>query len=173
MKRIKKAMIVILALGLFSACTNQTDKMESEKNETASKVKKPSIENKKMDTIQIEVAAVGESMNELAFEPQSLSVPANSLIQLSFANKSSAAGMLHNFVLVELGAGQEIATAGIKAGPDNNFLPNDKRIVFSTQVLDLGEQVIVEFKSPKKGSYHYICTYPGHFPKMIGRFNVI
>ena len=99
------------------------------------------------------------------------SVPANSRVKLTFENKSSAEGMLHNFVLVELGSGAEIATAGMKAGLDNNFVPKDERVIAYTAVSNMGKTLTIEFDAPAKGSYHYVCTYPGH-TNMIGRFNV-
>lgn len=114
---------------------------------------------------------MGESMAEIKFEPQALSVPANSIVKLTFENKSSAEGMYHNFVLVELGSGAEISAKGITAGKDKNFVPNDDRVLAHSKVTNMGETITIEFEAPAKGSYHYICTYPGH-TSMIGRFNV-
>jgi len=127
---------------------------------------------KEKEVVEIKLAASGEDMTAIAYEPKSLSVPAGSRVKLTFENKSQAAGMYHNFVLVKLGTGQEIATAGIQAGKENEFIPQSDLIYAYTEVVDMGKTVTIEFDAPPKGSYHYICTYPGHYPNMIGRLNV-
>lgn len=164
-------MMVVSSLSALVACGGEKPKESKVKSEKKTEVQSVEEEVEK-EIIELKVAAIGETMAEIAFEPSSINVPANSKIKLTFENKSSTAGMLHNFVLVNLGTGQDIATAGIKAGQDNNFVPKDDRVIFYTKVLDLGESTEVEFDAPDKGSYHFICTFPGHYPSMIGRFNV-
>lgn len=168
MNYISKIGIGIALLGIV-ACGAEKPKA-SDKESELKETKK--VQQKEQEVIEITVRAVGESMAEIAFEPASINVPSGSKVKLTFENKSSAAGMLHNFVLVELGSGQDIASAGIKAGKDNSFVPKDKRVVFYTDVLYLGESQVYEFNAPSKGSYHFICTFPGHYPSMIGRLNV-
>lgn len=174
MKKFSQAIIVILGIGILSACGTSESKSKTSEEKAQKEVKeetKPE-EPAKKEVVEITIQAIGESMNEIEFVPKSINIPANSRVKLSLENKSSAAGMLHNFVLVELGSGQEIATAGIKAGKENEFVPKDSRVFAYTAVADLGETVSIEFDAPAAGSYHYICTYPGHYPKMIGRLNV-
>jgi len=127
--------------------------------------------NKPKEVIEISIVAKGESMNEIAFEPNVLTIASNTRIKLTLKNESSAAGMLHNFVLVELGSGKEISAAGLRAGKAKGFIPKDDRVIAYTKLSNMGETVTVEFDTPPKGSYHYICTYPGHI-SMIGRLNV-
>jgi azurin len=175
-KQKMKKIAIVLGLGILISCGGN-EKKESKKTETASEKVEEVMEEveevieMEKEVVEIKVAALGESMAEIAFEPKALSVPANSRVKLTFENKSSAEGMLHNFVLVELGSGAEIATAGMKAGKENNFIPDDKRIFANTTMSQMGETLTIEFDAPAKGSYHYICTYPGH-TNMIGRFNV-
>ncbi len=172
-----KRLVIVLGLGLLISCGGN-EKAESEKADTSSpeaigeavEAIVKLIEEEK-EVVEITVAALGESMAEIAFEPKSLSVPANSRVKLTLENKSSAEGMFHNFVIVELGSGAEISAAGIKAGIDNNFVPNDERVFANTTMSKMGETLTIEFDAPAKGSYHYICTYPGH-TNMIGRLNV-
>lgn len=168
-----------LAVAIFAlvACGGKEKKTTSKETDKAStevigEAMEAVEEVEEKEIIEIKVAALGESMAEIAFEPKALSIPSNSRVILTFENKSSADGMLHNFVLVELGSGAEIATAGIKAGIENNFVPDDKRIIAYTKMSNMGETLIIEFDAPAKGSYHYVCTYPGHI-SMIGRLNVI
>lgn len=176
------AFTLLLGISLISCGSEQASKKEDsqktsteEKTQTAVKdepaEKKADIAEEK-ELIEIEVVAKGEDMTAISFEPASLNIPAGSRVKLTFKNNSEAAGMYHNFVLVTLGKGQEVATAGIKAGKDNSFVPESQDVIFYTEVLDMGTSTVVEFDAPAKGSYHYICTYPGHYPNMIGRLNV-
>lgn len=172
-----KKLSFAVALFALVACGGETKNVDSKKVDTSSseaigEAAEAMIEIvEEKEIVEINVAALGESMAEIAFEPKALSVPANSRVKLTFENKSTAEGMLHNFVLVELGSGAEIATAGIKAGADNNFVPDDSRVIAYTEMSNMGDVLIIEFDAPAKGSYHYVCTYPGH-TSMIGRFNV-
>ena len=159
--------IIIASLFLMS-CGGQEPKEKETKVEEKAAVE---VVEEEQEVVEIKLAAMGESMAEIKFEPQALSVPANSIVKLTFENKSSGEGMLHNFVLVELGSGAEISAAGITAGKEKEFVPNDDRIFAYSKVTNMGETITIEFEAPAKGSYHYICTYPGH-TKMIGRFNV-
>ncbi len=172
-----KKLSIAVAIFTLVACGGEGKKTAPKKVDTApTKVAEKELEIieevEEKEIVEIRVSALGESMAEIAFEPKALSVPANSRVILTFENKSSAEGMLHNFVLVELGSGSEIAAAGIKAGLDNNFVPDDKRIIAYTKMSNMGETITIEFDAPAKGSYHYVCTYPGHI-SMIGRLNVI
>lgn len=170
----KKFLTIILLSSLF-ACGNNEQKNDVKKELTPTQVqknKKPIVDKKERQQVEITMIAKGESMTEIAFEPKSLTIPANARIKLTLKNESGTAGMFHNFVLVELGSGQEIATAGIAAGKENGFVPDDKRVIAKTIMTDIGETTTIEFDSPAIGSYHYICTFPGHYPNMIGRLNV-
>ena len=171
-----KKLSIAVAIFALVACGGEAKKTETKKVETTPEVMEEVVEEiieeeLEKELVEINVAATGESMAEIAFEPKGISVPEDSRVRLVFENKSSAEGMLHNFVLVELGSGAEIAMAGIKAGAENNFVPKDDRVIAYTAVSNMGETLTIEFDAPAKGSYHYVCTYPGH-TSMIGRLNV-
>jgi azurin len=155
-------------LGLASCMLFLTSCFQAEEKKQTEEVVIPP---EKKELVEIGIIAKGESMAEIAFEPNSINIPANSRVKLLFINKSEAEGMFHNFVLVSLGAGQEIATKGLKAGKAKDFVPKDERVIVNTPLLAMGETVTIEFDAPPKGSYHYICTFPGH-TNMVGRLNV-
>ena len=167
---LKSVTFFALTVALFSCGGEKNNNKNTVGKETPAK-KESSVEII-TEQVELNVAARGETMAEIAFQPTTLTLNEGAEVTLIFKNQSSAAGMLHNFVLVPLGSGQEIATAGIAAGEANNFVPNDDRIVVATKMTTMGEEVTITFTAPKKGSYQYICTYPGHFPKMVGRLTV-
>lgn len=181
---IKGLLTAIISIGLV-ACggaenksgdkTEDRSAKEVAKEEVAtSKTDQPTEEEvkKEKEVVEINLIAKGEDMTAISFDPKTLNVPAGSRVKLTLKNESQAEGMFHNFVLVKLGTGQEIATLGIKAGEKNEFVPDNPNVLAHTKVVDMGKSTIIEFDAPPKGSYHYICTYPGHYPNMIGRLNV-
>jgi|SRR5690554_482312 len=180
MRTIRNISFAVVMLSLVACGGDSASKDKAEKDSKANTEKTTTEETEVIaepikEEVEIHLIAKGETMAEIAFDPTNLEVPAGSHVKMVFRNESSAAGMLHNFVLVVSGSGQDIATAGIQAGPDSEYVPlDDDRVIAYTKVLDMGEEIVFEFEAPtEKGTYHYICTYPGHYPLMVGRLNVI
>lgn len=126
-----------------------------------------------------EALAAGKSANltiesvgdQMKYNKSSLTVPENSNVTLTFVNKSSS--LSHNWILVKSGTSDKVAMAGIGAGEAKNFLPaGDKNIIAFTPLAKPGKTVKVIFKAPKKGSYDFVCTSPGHNMMMKGTFVV-
>ena len=113
------------------------------------------------------VSVVGDA---LQFDTAALEVSAGTEIKLTFNNVSAV--NLHNWVLVQAGTKDEVATAGIGAGADNDWVPpNDPRVLFNTRVLNPGESAVLEF-TLEAGNYTFVCTFPGHNITMFGDFTV-
>lgn len=122
--------------------------------------------------VTLTIKVIGNSMADMAYEPMSAAVKAGDKVTLNLVNENSAEGMLHNWVLVKLGSGQEVATAGIAAGADKLYVPENDNVIAASGLANPNETISLEFVAPAAGSYNYICTYPGHFPKMIGKLIV-
>jgi azurin len=83
------------------------------------------------------------------------------------------ASMGHNFVLLKQGT--DIAAFATKAMDfaDNNYIPSDsENVIAHTIVIGGGGSTSVTFKAPEKGTYDYICSFPGHYSMMKGKFIV-
>ncbi|NJN19267.1 MAG: auracyanin [Oscillochloris sp.] len=118
----------------------------------------------------IEIASVGEN---LAYDKTELSATSGQEVTVRFQNTSAA--QQHNWVLVDGGAdvAQQIATNGIAAGADANYLPSDAaNVIASTPLANANETTEVTFTAPEPGTYLYICTVPGHYPLMQGTLTV-
>ena len=96
-------------------------------------------------------------------------------LTLTHAGKLPAAAMGHNWVLVKTADVTAVANAGMSAGLANNYLtPNDPRVIAATKVVGGGQSDTVTFptsKLTKGGDYTYLCTFPGHYVIMKGKFN--
>ena len=62
------------------------------------------------------------------------------------------------------------AQAAIQAR-DNDYIPADGFIIH-TDLLGGGEETTIEFEAPEIGEYTFICSFPGHFALMNGKFIV-
>lgn len=107
----------------------------------------------------------------LAFSIDAMNARAGQEVTVSFNNISSV--NQHNWVLVQDGTKDAVATSGTAAGPDNNWVePGDTRVVANTSVLAPGSSGEVTFTAPAAGTYQFVCTFPGHNFTMFGNFEV-
>jgi azurin len=48
--------------------------------------------------------------------------------------------------------------------------PEDKRVIAYSALALMGETVYFTFTTPTAGEYEFICSYPGHWGRMKGKF---
>ena len=113
------------------------------------------------------------SISEMAVESSCETVTVN----LTHTGQLPAAAMGHNWVLTTDADFQPVATAGISAGPEANYLPtDDERILASTKLIGGGESTSVSFSIADldaSESYTFFCSFPGHWTAMKGAFRIV
>jgi azurin len=167
----KKLVLFALPLSLlFAACGGSEKPAETPTADTSATT--PPAEPTTPGEAKITIKVIGNTMADMAYEPTSTTVKAGDKVTLTLINTNTAEGMLHNWVLVKLGTGQEVATAAIAAGMDKNYIPENPNVLAASALAKPNETITLEFTAPAAGAYNYICTYPGHFPKMVGKLNV-
>ncbi len=115
--------------------------------------------------------AIDVQGDALMFSVASLSAAAGSEVVVTFNNSSSV--NTHNWAIVEAGTKDAVATDGLAAGQDNNWLPvDDSRVIGATTLLGPGESGEATFTAPAAGVYQFVCTFPGHNFTMFGEFTV-
>jgi azurin len=120
----------------------------------------------------ITVNVKGTSPADVRFEPNRINLKKGAKVKLTLNNQLKGEGMYENWVLVNLGAGQEVVNDAMAAGSDNNYVAYGKNVIVSSPLAAPGQSVVVGFTAPGSGSYNYISTFPGNFPKMIGKLVV-
>jgi len=109
--------------------------------------------------------------DDLVFDSESMTAQTGSQVELVFNN--NAVTQQHNWVLVQDGTKDQVSTAGLVAGQDNNWVdPNDANVVANAPLLAAGESASVSFVAPAAGTYQFVCTFPGHNMTMFGTFEV-
>ena len=113
---------------------------------------------------------IGTVGDQLKFSSSTLTAMAGEEVVFEFNN--SAATQQHNWVLIPTGIKDEVAAAGLAAGPGNHWVPEDSRIIANTVLLSPGGSVQIQFTAPAAGTYQFTCTFPGHSAIMFGSFEV-
>lgn len=136
---------------LFTSCVN-TDK-QKDKNEI----------------VNIRIEAFGEHLKTMGFSPDSIEIPANSVVKLKLVNVSKSNSMFHNLVICTNGSWQKVGFKGIEAGKSKHYTPNIKEVITGTPIVNPGDSVSITFNAPEKGLYDFICSFPGHYTLMRGK----
>lgn len=118
------------------------------------------------------VSTVPERM---LFTNREFTVKAKAPVKLIFDNPDVTA---HNLVIVQPGAADEVGLAGNEMAKDSNglakgFVPDSKKILQATKLLNQGDTQTLRFMAPESpGRYPFICTFPGHWLVMKGEMVV-
>ncbi len=123
------------------------------------------------DITKVEITAD----DQMKFNKREIRVKAGSTVQLTFKHigKLPKNVMGHNVVFLAKGTDlNQFAQAAMDAA-DNNYVPkNSKQVIAYTPIIGGGETTTIEFKAPEKGTYTYICSFPGHYVMMQGQLIV-
>jgi azurin len=94
-------------------------------------------------------------------------------IKLKHSGTLPKASMGHNWVLTQGADFTPVTSAGVVAGPEQNYVPKgDKRVIAATKLIGGGESTSVKFptaKLKKGGDYIFFCSFPGHWAVMKGK----
>ena len=95
-------------------------------------------------------------------------------LTLNHVGKATKAVMGHNLVILQHGA--DMADFAAKAAkPDAvDHIPagSEGDIIAHTKMLGGGESDTITFTAPEKGEYDFLCSFPGHYAMMKGKFIV-
>lgn len=108
--------------------------------------------------------------DQMKYDKSELSVPAGSKVTVILENKGAA--LQHNWVLTQPGKSASVATEGMSAGLSQNYVKKGASVIANTKIANPKKKVQVTFDAPKKGTYDYLCTFPGHNAMMKGKFIV-
>ena len=116
--------------------------------------------------------------DQMQYNKKELTVTTGQEVTLTFKHvgKLPKAAMGHNVVILK--PGTEIAPFAMKAASQaaNDYIPKEEKftdlIVVHTEMLGGGEDTSITFTAPEPGIYPYLCSFPGHFGMMNGKFIV-
>ena len=166
--KIKSALALLTISGALLVSCNKTEEKEVVMDAPVETVTPDAA---KQDTIKITLNSNDKMQYDLSeidvYEGQTV------VLTLNHTGTMPAASMGHNFVLLKMGtnidAFEEKAGKAMKDG----YIPSDKSdIIANTKLLGGGESDTITFQAPDKGTYDFLCSFPGHYSVMKGKFNV-
>ena len=147
MTRIRFTLLIIFSLVIFTSCSDKND----------------------VNNILI------TSDDYMKFDTRKITVQSGKIVKLTLKHigQLDVQVMGHNFVLLKKKVDLiEFANKAATAR-DNQYIPlgSDEVIVY-TDMIGGGQETAIEFLPPEPGVYDFICSFPGHYAMMKGKFIV-
>ena len=134
----------------------------------------PVDNNEQVSEDETTVALSVGTLPNLQFSTTEFTVPAGSNVTFTFNNDDD---MLHNLVVVESDAADEVALAAMQLGlkgHEMQYVPVSDAVVAHTKLLEPGVSDTIVFSVPDTpGEYVFVCTFPGHANTMRGIIRVV
>lgn len=111
----------------------------------------------------------------MKFNKSELKAKAGQKVKLTLRHvgKSDKMVMGHNVVILKLGTDIAMFAGKAAMSKDNDYIPEATTdVIAHTKMIGGGETAVVEFTAPEAGEYDFICSFPGHFGMMKGKFIV-
>jgi azurin len=113
------------------------------------------------------------SDDQMRFDTNEIKVKAGEKIKLTLNHTGNLAKnvMGHNFVLLTKGTDVAKFSRDAMNEKEKEYIPSTGVIVH-TKLIGGGESTTIEFTAPEKGTYDFVCSFPGHYAMMKGKFIV-
>lgn len=169
MKIVKYVLVSIFSCAILISCGGKEEK----------KKEGFSYENKADTTKKVNTDNPNEviitSNDLMKFNKTEIRVKAGDKVKLTLKHigKLDKKIMGHNFVLLKEGV--SLSAFGNKAATfaGNDYIPDDSQdIIAHTKLIGAGETAVIEFDAPAVGEYDFLCSFPGHYAIMKGKFIV-
>lgn len=165
--------LLITVLSFFVLNCGGEDKKEEKKS-----VKIQSKSSTPATTGSEDMATLTITGNDLMqFNKETLTAKAGEKVKLTLTHvgKLDKQVMGHNVVILTQDANPEDFAAAAATARENDYIPADMtdKIIAHTQMIGGGQSTSVEFTAPTEpGTYEFLCSFPGHFQMMRGKFIV-
>ncbi|HEA29780.1 MAG TPA: azurin [Leeuwenhoekiella sp.] len=169
MKILKQLALVMLACTLVH-CGNAEKK---EKDQVKLKSNNSSSASSKEDANVTEVVLL--ATDQMQFNKSEIRVPAGKPIKFTLRHTGTMdiKVMGHNFVLLTQGTEIPAFANQAASAAENDYIPeNTDAVIVHTKLLGGGQSDTIDFDAPEPGTYDFICSFPGHYALMKGKFIV-
>ena len=120
-----------------------------------------------------------DSTDSMQFDKKTMSVSKackEFTVNLTHSGILAEKVMGHNWVLTKTPDVRPVATDGMSAGLENDYIkPGDERVIAHTEIIGGGEKTSVTFpvgKLSEQEDYTFFCSFPGHYTVMQGSLTV-
>jgi putative heme-binding domain-containing protein len=132
--------------------------------------------DKTLRAIGVSVFVVRTIPEQMLYDKTLIVVEAGKPVAIILINDDA---MPHNLVITAPGGVEEIGPATEKMSPVPDaqgrlYIPDSPKILYATALVDSGQQTKLSFTAPEvPGDYQYVCTFPGHWRRMLGTLAVV
>jgi azurin len=113
--------------------------------------------------------------DDMRFDQTEIRVREGQTIELTLRHtgKFPKSSMGHNFVLLKSDASVETFANNALAAKETDYVPaGNSDVITHTRLIGGGESDVIKFPAPAKGSYPFLCSFPGHAGIMRGNLIV-
>ncbi len=134
------------------------------------------VAGKTLRSIGVSVFVVRTIIEQMLYDKTLIVVEAGKPVQIILINEDA---MPHNLVVIAPGALEEVGGAAETMTPEPDaqgriHVPNSPKVLQATKMAEPGQQVKLSFTAPTEpGDYQYVCTFPGHWRRMVGTLAVV
>ena len=167
-------LILIFAAALAISCGNNKKEESSDMQIGAPVEEKAPAATEAADDAVAIVNITGN--DQMKFDKSEIRVKAGQKVRLTLKHvgKMDKNVMGHDWVLLTKGADMAAVGQATAESPDHDVIPASVKdqVIVSTKMLGGGESDTIEFDAPAPGTYTFMCTFPGHYALMNGKFIV-
>lgn len=167
-----KKLVLGLSVIIFTACNNNKKTEQSVQENNQSVLEQTTVPTEQANEVELTISG-GDDMK---FDKTELKVKEGQTVKLilKHTGKAPIEAMGHNVVILAQGTDfNAFANAAINA-KDNDYIPKEmeKAVITKTDMIGGGQTTEITFNAPAKGSYDFLCSFPGHYIYMKGKFIV-
>ena len=169
--------ILLGAIVLFSACSGGETKTETETTPaTTETTTTPAETQATTDDANAVAELTIDGNDQMQYDKKELRVKAGQKVKLTLTHsgKMDKKVMGHNWVLLAQGMTPELyGKAAAKDGDADHISKSESaNVIAHTKLIGAGESDTIEFTAPDAGVYDFVCSFPGHWGAMNGKFIV-
>ncbi|WP_434036968.1 azurin [Formosa sp. 4Alg 33] len=174
-----KLSVLMLSSAFLMNCGGKEEKKKSFSYDTETETPAAKSET----TVAPDTATVADGVVEvmlhgddkMTFNLKEIKVKSGQKVKLTLMHtgKMPKNVMGHNFVLLNKGVDLSTFASKAASAADHDYVPEGSEdVIVYTKLLGGGESDVIEFDAPEAGTYDFLCSFPGHYALMKGKFIV-
>ncbi len=172
-----KNILAASAILLFASCSQPEQKAEPTEAPATEQTTPEETPEATTEATEPGISKVTVNADDqMKFDTKEIRVKAGSKVELTLHHigKMDKKAMGHNLVIINGSMDLSMFAGAAAKAHDADYIPKgeEKNIIAHTKLLGGGESDTITFDAPEPGVYHFLCTFPGHWGVMNGKFIV-
>ncbi|MEM6763818.1 MAG: azurin [Bacteroidota bacterium] len=166
-----KNYMLLMVLALFLASCGGSETSESTADAPVQEEPVAEVPSEPAGEVSLEI----NGSDQMQYDISELKVSENYMVTLTLNHTGQLPkqSMGHNFVLLKEGTDVAEFAVNAIAAMETDYIPASDNVIAHTKMLGGGESDTITFMAPPKGTYDFICSFPGHYGIMKGKFIVM